>query len=136
MKLGRKIKSIFKFLPVMITKVSKGKKKDMRYLICSTDGHLKGTFDTMELHFRQGPSAVLHGIDPSREGFQKNLTIQKAYSLYSNQEHCNCRGNCSLLSRCACKVAGRLCTSLCHGGRGNNKHCKMMDDFDDPSSSD
>ena len=90
----------------------------------------------MELHFREGHSAVLHGIDPTREGFQKNLTIQKACSLYSNQEHCNCKGNCSLLSRCACKVAGRLCTSLCHGGRGNKKLCNMMDDFDEPSSSD
>ena len=27
------------------------------------------------------------------------------------------------------------CVSLCHGGKGNNKLCKMMDDFDDPSSS-
>jgi hypothetical protein len=62
--------------------------------------------------------------------------MQKACTLYSNQEHCNCKGNCSLLSKCASKVAGRLCTSLCHGDRGNNKFCKMIDDLDGPSSSD
>ncbi len=33
-------------------------------------------------------------------------------------------------------MAGRLCTSLCHGDRGSNKLCNMMDDLDDPSSSD
>ncbi len=33
-------------------------------------------------------------------------------------------------------MAGKLCTSLCHGGRGNSKLCKIMDDLDDPSSSD
>ncbi len=92
---------------------------------------LKGTFDRMELHFREGHSAVLYGIGPTKEGFQKKMTLQKACTLYS----CNCKGNCSLLSRCAFKVTGRLCTSLCHGGRGNNKLCKMMDDLDGPSSS-
>ncbi len=134
--LDQRIKSIFKYLPVMVTKVTEGKNKDFKYYICSTDGHLKGTFDRMELHFREGHSAVLHGIDLTTEGFQKKLTLQKACTLYSNQEHCRCKGNCSLLSRCACKVAGRLCTSLCCVGRGNNKLCKMMDDLDDPSSSD
>jgi hypothetical protein len=136
MTLDPKMKSMFKYLPVMITKVSEGKNKDIRYSICFIGGHLKGTFDRMELHYREGHSAVLHGIDPTKEGFQKNLTLKKVCTLYSNQEHFNCKGNCSLLSRCACKVAGRLCTSLCHGSRGNNKLCNMMDDLDDPYSSD
>ncbi len=59
-----------------------------------------------------------------------------ACTLYGNQGHCNYKGNCSLLSWCACKIANRLCTSLCHGGRGKNKLCKIMDDFDDLSSPD
>ncbi len=50
--LDQKIKSIFKYLPVMVTKVTEGKNKEMKYFICSTDGHLKDTFDRMELHFR------------------------------------------------------------------------------------
>ncbi len=48
-----------------------------------------------ELHFREGHSAVLHGIDPTKEGSKKNLTLQQACSLYSNYEHCNCKVNCS-----------------------------------------
>jgi hypothetical protein len=71
--LDQKIKSIFKYLPVMVTKVPEGKNKDIKYYICSTDGHLKGTFDRMEMHFREGHSALLHGIDPAKEGFQKKL---------------------------------------------------------------
>jgi hypothetical protein len=55
----------------MVTKVTEGKNKDIKYSICSTNGHLKGAFDRMELHFREGHSAVLHGIDPKKEGFQK-----------------------------------------------------------------
>jgi hypothetical protein len=43
----------------------------------------------MELNFREGHSAVLHGIDPTREGFQKHLTLQRACTLYSKKEHCN-----------------------------------------------
>jgi hypothetical protein len=44
------------------------------YTICSTDEYLKGTFDRIERHFREGHSAVVHGIDPTKEGFMKNLT--------------------------------------------------------------
>ncbi len=50
--LDQKIITTFKYLPVIVTKVSEGKNKEMRYSICSIDGYLKGTFDRMQLHFR------------------------------------------------------------------------------------
>jgi hypothetical protein len=32
-------------------------------------------------------------------------------------------------------MASRLCPSLCHGGRGNNKLCNTTDDLDETPSS-
>ncbi len=57
--------------------------------------------------------------------------MQEAYNYYGTMEHCNCKGDCSSLSQCACRVAGRKSTFLCHGGRANNKNCTIMDDFKD-----
>jgi hypothetical protein len=94
------------------------------------------TYDRNEQNLRESHSAALHGIDPTKDGFKKGMSLQHTCTLYSNKEHCNCKGNCSLLSCCAYKMANSLCTSLCHGDRENNKLCKMMDDFDDLSSSD
>jgi hypothetical protein len=48
-------------------------------------------------------------------------------------EHCNGNGKCENLARCACGVPGRRCTSLCHGGIGNNKLCAMYDDLEECS---
>jgi hypothetical protein len=134
--LDSRIKAIFKYFPVRATKVTKGCNKEKRYSTCSLHGHLKGTYDRNDLDYRESHSAALHGIDPSKYGFKNKLSLQQACTLYSYQEHCNCKGNCSLLSRCACKIANRLCTFLCHGGRENNKLCKMMGGFDEPSLSD
>jgi hypothetical protein len=99
--LDSRIKAIFKYLPVMGTKVTKGCIKEKRYSICSLHVHLKGTYDRNELDYREGPSATLHGIDPTKDGFKKDMSMQMACTLYGNQEDCNCKGNCSLLSRCA-----------------------------------
>ncbi len=48
--------------------------------------------------------------------------------------HCNCKGNCETLARCACRVAGRRCTSLYHGGKGNNKLCGVCDNLEEWSN--
>jgi hypothetical protein len=42
------------------------------------------------------------------QGKGSRKILQKACILHSNKEHHNCKGNCSLLSRCDCKVAGRV----------------------------
>jgi hypothetical protein len=100
--LDSRIKAIFKYLPVMVTKVTEGCNKEKRYSICSLHGHLKGTYDRNELDYRDNHSAALHGINPTKDGFKKGMSLQIACTLYGNQKHCNCKGNCSLLSRCAC----------------------------------
>lgn len=101
------------------------------YKLCSSEGHLRHTFDRNELGPRKAQTAVMQGIDPTKEGFKRNISVQEACSSYGSMEHCNCKGDCSNLSRCACRVAGRLCTSLCHGGRGNNKNCTLIDNLEE-----
>ncbi len=51
-------------------------------------------------------------------------------------EHCNCKVNCNTLSRSAFRVANSMCTSFCHGGRGNNKKCTTEDDIVELGSED
>jgi len=38
------------------------------------------------------------------------------------------------LTRCACRVVRRRCTSQCHGGRGNNELRAMHDDLEKSSN--
>jgi hypothetical protein len=57
-------------------------------------------------------------------------SLQDACNAYANMEHYNCKGNCETLARCVCRVTGRRCTSLCHGGRGNNRFFAMCDDLE------
>ncbi len=69
-----------------------------RYRICSSEGHLRGTYDRNELAPRKGQTAVMQGIDPSKEGFKKNISVQEACNYYGTMEHCNCKGDCSRFS--------------------------------------
>jgi hypothetical protein len=62
------------------------------------------------------------------------MSIQDACNACVNMKHCNCKGNCEILAKCACRVAGRRCISLCHGGTGNNKLCGMCDDLEERSN--
>jgi hypothetical protein len=76
----------------------------------------------------------MQSIDPSKEGFKKNISVQEACNYYGTIEHCNCKGDCNSLFQCTCRAAARKCTFLCHGGRGNNKNCTIMDDFEESGS--
>jgi len=92
-----------------------------RYSVCTKHGYLKGTYNRNELAPKRVYTAEMQGIDEKCPGFREQMSIQDACNAYANMEHCNCKENCETLVRCACRVAGRRCTFLCHGGRGNNK---------------
>jgi hypothetical protein len=122
------IKSAVKNLPVMITE-SVYKRDGVRYKVCSKHGHLTGTFSRFEVAYRRKYNKDIVKIDPSSEGFKEKLSLQQACQEFSNITGCNCVTDCSLASRCSCKVAGIPCTTLCHKGRGKNKLCTLFADL-------
>ncbi len=113
------IKSAVKNLPVMVTDVVH-KRESVRYKVCSRHGHLAGTFSRSELANRKKYTKDILKIDSSMEEFNKKLTLQQASQEFSNITRCNCVTDCSIASRCSCKVAGLACTTLCHKGRGKH----------------
>ena len=133
LKIDARIKSSIKQLPVMVTSV-KVVRNGNRYSICTKHGHLKGTYDRNDLVPRKGHTSEMQGINEKYPGFRRQMIIQDACNAYSKMEHYNCKGNCETLARCAFRAAGRICTSLCHGGKGNNKLCGMYDDLDEASN--
>ncbi len=111
------IKSAVKNLPVMITELVY-KREGVRYKVCSKHGHITGTFSRFKVAYRRNYNKDITKIDLSSEGFKEKLSLQQACQEFSNITGCNCVTDCSLASRCSCKVAGIPCTTICHKGRG------------------
>ena len=122
------MKSLVKNLPVMIT-AAVPKRDVIRYKVCSKHGHLTGTFSRSEVAYRKNYSKEILKIDSSMQEFKSKLSLQQACQEFSNVTGCNCVTDCSLASRCSCKVAGLACTTLCHKGRGKNKFCTLFADL-------
>jgi hypothetical protein len=122
------IKSAVKNLPVMITDLVY-KRDGVCYKMSSKHGHLTGTFSRSEVAYRKNYSKEIIKNDPSSEDFKNKLSLQQACQEFSNVTGCNCVTDCSMASRCSCKVAGIPCTTLCHKGRGKNKLCTLFADL-------
>ena len=122
------IKSTVKNLPVMVTDLVY-KRDGVRYKVCSKHGHLTGTYSRLEVAYRKNYTKEIVKIDPSMEDFKNKLSLQQACHEFGNVTGCNCVTDCSMASRCSCKVAGIPCTTLCHKGRGKNKLCTLFADL-------
>jgi len=122
------IKSTVKNLPVMVTDLVY-KRDGVRYKVCSKHGHLTGTYSRLEVAYRKNYTKEIVKIDPSMEDFKNKLSLQQACHEFGNVTGCNCVTDCSMASRCSCKVAGIPCTTLCHKGRGKNKLCTLFVDL-------
>ncbi len=101
-----------KNLPVMVTDVVH-KREGVCYTVCSRHGHLAGTFSRSELAYRKKYTKEILKIDFSMQEFKKELSVQQACHEFSNVSGCNCVTGYSMASRCSCKVAGLVCTTLC-----------------------
>ena len=119
----------FPWLPVAVVKVHPGKGElvPTRYSVCSRDGYLKGTFGRNEIQYQELQTKKTMGINPKQATFKKNLTVAKASSLYNvhgGSYSCQCKGACTVESRCTCRMNNVFCTSKCHRGRGGNNLCR------------
>jgi len=116
-------------LPVMVTKVIMNSADNKRYHVCSKDGHLAKSLYRNELMYLGDFTKSMLGIDASKKGFRKKLTVIEASALNNIQggaSCCQCKGNCAMNTRCTCKKFGQLCTSKCHKGHGSNNLCCNM----------
>jgi hypothetical protein len=120
-----------KELPVVITSLHYYKQSgNIRYKVASKDGHITGTYGREELRPQQHITAKLMGIDIASLGKGTNaaLTPLQAHSRYlpigGKNTKCRCKTDCSKLSTCSCRKAGKLCTKHCHK---NNTICTWCD---------
>jgi hypothetical protein len=105
-----------------------------RYKVCSRYGHIDKTFDRRQLLHDENLTAALLGIDVTKEGFQKKMTIAE---VIAHQDRlgsliiCRCKkGDCAQSANCVCKKNGKLCNSKCHGGQGVNLLCTLCEKED------
>ena len=116
-------------IPVMVTAVICAPTKASRYAVATKDGYLKQKYYRQDLlHFPNLTKEIM-GIDVDKEGFKRELTVQSASAMFNvlgGSAFCGCiKNDCRTSSRCICKQLGRLCSSKCHKGRGNNLKCTM-----------
>jgi hypothetical protein len=97
-----------------------------KYQVCTKDGYLKHLQDRSTLEFQPNVTGDLMGIDISIPNFQTDLSVTDASRLFNmlgGSVFCKCTTDCAKNKNCKCKKQGTLCSSRCHGGRGNNKFC-------------
>ena len=96
-------------LPVMVTKVITNSADNKRYHVCSKDGHLAKRLYRNELTYLGDFTKSMLGIDTSKKGFQKKLTVIEAsalYNIHGGASCCQCKVDCTMNTRCTCKKFG------------------------------
>jgi len=117
-------------LPALICNTFKYKNTGtIRYKCCTEHGIIQGTLGREQLNPK--PHMVAAGIGVNYEALDKTkfITLTEAGQLYTplsgKLSNCRCRKNdCSRSKYCSCRKMGKFCTTLCHGGNGNNPYCR------------
>jgi hypothetical protein len=117
-------------LPALICNTIKYKNTGaIRYKCCTEHGIIQGTLGREQLNPVPHMEAAGIGVNYDALDKTKFITLTEAGQLYTplsgKLSNCRCRKNdCSRSKYCSCRKMGKFCTTLCHGGNGNNPHCR------------
>ena len=109
----------------VITRKGRGMNTDtVRYKLKTRHGVIKELFGPERTFLAAG---ITLGILKATDWDDKLISLKTCIDLELGRTiTCQCKGDCSKVSKCRCKIAGLVCTTKCHGGNGKNSRCQRL----------